>query len=226
MKFHKFVEKNTKGRDFIVGDVHGHLQLLQDELNKVDFDEKADRLFSVGDLVDRGPQSLETLQLVYEPWFHMVCGNHEEMMLLVVLARQTPMHWYSNGGGWADSVEPKVLNPICEYLDANITLAITIGDNEIGICHAEPPYDWKEVQIDAKYDVKLNRLACDLELADRMLWNRSVLYNKNVVPPIKNIGKTYHGHTPIPEAKTIANMRFIDTGAFYTKKLTVEQIDG
>lgn len=71
---------NTQGTDYILGDLHGCFQLLQDLLHKVNFDPTQDRLFSVGDLVDRGPDSLACLQLLKEPWFYAVLGNHELML--------------------------------------------------------------------------------------------------------------------------------------------------
>lgn len=68
---------NTSGRDFVVGDLHGQRRELERQLEAVRFDTARDRLLSVGDLVDRGPDSLATLALVTEPWFHAVLGNHE-----------------------------------------------------------------------------------------------------------------------------------------------------
>lgn len=48
---------NILGRDFVVGDIHGEFSKLSKLLSLVGFDEHSDRLFSVGDLVDRGPES-------------------------------------------------------------------------------------------------------------------------------------------------------------------------
>lgn len=72
---------NDAGRDFVVGDLHGHRSLLERQLERLDFDPVCDRLFSVGDLIDRGPDSLATLALIEQPWFHAVLGNHELMLL-------------------------------------------------------------------------------------------------------------------------------------------------
>lgn len=72
---------NTAGRDFVVGDLHGHRGLLEAMLSRAGFDTGRDRLFAVGDLVDRGPASLETLALIEQPWFHAVLGNHELLLL-------------------------------------------------------------------------------------------------------------------------------------------------
>lgn len=71
---------NTSGTDFVVGDLHGCFQLLDALLIQVRFDPARDRLFSVGDLIDRGPDSLACLQLLQEPWFFAVAGNHEAML--------------------------------------------------------------------------------------------------------------------------------------------------
>ena len=72
---------NDQGRDYVVGDLHGCRQLLDQLLEFVDFSPENDRLFSVGDLIDRGSDSLGCLALLEKPWFYAVRGNHEEMLL-------------------------------------------------------------------------------------------------------------------------------------------------
>ena len=47
---------NPAGRDLAAGDVHGHFDTLEQALEQIAFDPVSDRLFSVGDLVDRGPR--------------------------------------------------------------------------------------------------------------------------------------------------------------------------
>ena len=49
------------GRDWVVGDVHGCFRTLRDALLAIDFDDGRDRLFSVGDLIDRGPNSIKAV---------------------------------------------------------------------------------------------------------------------------------------------------------------------
>jgi serine/threonine protein phosphatase 1 len=73
--------RNANGRDLVVGDLHGHRSLLEEELARLGFDPARDRVLSVGDLINRGPESLATLALIEEPWFHAVLGNHELMLL-------------------------------------------------------------------------------------------------------------------------------------------------
>ncbi len=72
---------NVNGRNLVVGSLPGHRDRLEQRLDAIGFDPARDRVLSVGDLVDRGPDSLATLQLIEQPWFHAVLGNHELMRL-------------------------------------------------------------------------------------------------------------------------------------------------
>ena len=84
--------ENRSGRDFILGDLHGTTILLRALMEHVVFDPGKDRLFSVGDLIDKGKDSPGGLALLRQPWFHAVKGNHEEMMLDYLL-----MHKFGHG---------------------------------------------------------------------------------------------------------------------------------
>ena len=70
---------NTRGRDFCIGDLHGCRAMLARLMDAVGFDVARDRLFSVGDLVHRGPESVACLKLAEKPWFLAIMGNHEAM---------------------------------------------------------------------------------------------------------------------------------------------------
>ncbi|MBU2766125.1 hypothetical protein HAP94_07940 [Acidithiobacillus ferrivorans] len=74
-------EFNPIGRDFVIGDLHGCRAMLDTLLDHACFDPAMDRLFSVGDLVDRGPDSVGYLELLLESWFFSVLGNHDAMLL-------------------------------------------------------------------------------------------------------------------------------------------------
>lgn len=96
----KTFEPNTQGHDFVVGDLHGSLDRLEAIMKHVNFDKTKDRMFSVGDLVDRGPRSIECLRLLREDWFHAVLSNHEQMMLEAFQGGYMGQFWLQNGGGW------------------------------------------------------------------------------------------------------------------------------
>ena len=64
---------------YVVGDIQGCLSSLKCVLKKVSFNTDKDVLWSVGDIVNRGPKSLKTLKYLYERRDNvvMVLGNHE-----------------------------------------------------------------------------------------------------------------------------------------------------
>ena len=68
-------------RTLFVGDVHGCLTELEGLLNLAGFLPKQDRLFFVGDLINRGPDSLGVLKLVHHLGASSVLGNHEQSFL-------------------------------------------------------------------------------------------------------------------------------------------------
>lgn len=211
---HKKYAKNEDGRDFIIGDLHGCLVELQAAMRRNDFDTTVDRLFSVGDLIDRGEDSMDCLRLINSPWFHPVIGNHEDMMIHGLHNRDMYMNWMLNGGDWFNQVDKAEVELLVAQIKLDVPYAITVNtaQGHIGICHAQPPTnDWNDTH--APTDKQLQT----------MIWGRS--WVKDFNPGfVDNIGRTYHGHTPVNAPILRGNVAFIDTGAFYTGKLTMMEL--
>lgn len=90
----KQFSSNKSGRNFVIGDLHGQTKALASLMEEVIFDRGKDRLFCVGDLVDRGPKSLRALDLLKEPWFYSVVGNHDDVMIKLYRATQARRAFY------------------------------------------------------------------------------------------------------------------------------------
>lgn len=200
--------ENKGGTDYVVGDIHGcHDQLVQ-AMRGVGFDRVSDRLFSVGDLIDRGPRSLDCLRLVYEPWFHAVRGNHEELARKALSdpsVRDMDL-WLMNGGTWFFDEDAREVRMVVTDALKRMPYAmeVKVAGSQVGIVHAQPPADWCEVYT-----------ANDAVLHD-MLWSRNRIANADETP-VSGIAAVVVGHTILAARKVLGNVVFIDTGAFASR---------
>jgi serine/threonine protein phosphatase 1 len=206
---------NAAGRDFIVGDLHGCVDALRYLLREIVFDPACDRLFSVGDLIDRGSQSEEALALLDKPWFFPVLGNHEEALCLVAEGVMRRSVWENLGGDWAQAVPDRVLRAYARRL-RTLPLVRVVGHapKRFNVLHAEFFGD----------DAALDAGVFTERVRQQLLWGRELALGSGIAERQAGLSPTYCGHTPMREMGRIGAQVFIDTGAFaLTGKLTVTE---
>ncbi len=124
---------------YAVGDLQGCFAPLRKLLDRVHFDPTCDQLWAVGDLVNRGPQSLECLQFFVElgDSARAVLGNHD-LHLLAVANGIRPLKR-------GDTLRPILDAPNCsELLDWLVTLPLLYSDqsNDYTMVHAGLAPQW------------------------------------------------------------------------------------
>lgn len=190
----KRFQANTEGRDFVIGDLHGSYSLFVQLLKHLNFDATVDRMFSVGDLVDRGPENLKCLQLLREPWFHAVLANHEQMMLEAFYDGYMGQFWIQNGGAWglealntwrtrgarAPSDDEHQLFELLEEVK-RLPYCITVerqDGTKVHIIHAELPPNQRITDDDLASPERVMELATvQSRDGDFMVWGRYLFYN-------------------------------------------------
>lgn len=235
---------NHRGRDFVVGDVHGHAALLDRLIDAVKFDPERDRLIALGDLIDRGPDSLELLRRVEcEPWFYSLRGNHEAMLRDSLKSVMSALLWYRNGGQWGQEIPDETLHALIKLVDG-LPLAMTLplaDGRRIGLIHAEVPVGMRWSDVEAiQFEARRAHHDADPDddsLAATALWGRSritacegvskLLHPERLsmsrlaslrcaLQPVAGIDQIICGHSYSLDRKPIAsaNVLFIDTGVF------------
>ena len=128
-----------------VGDVHGCFRTLKALVDRIDLDQRRDRLWMVGDLVNRGPSSLQVLRWARAlddemgDRFQVVLGNHD-------------LHLIARGLGIAaarprDTLDQVLMAPdrseLIEWLRRRpFVYSGQIGSSQFALVHAGLPPGW------------------------------------------------------------------------------------
>ena len=230
-----YLPANAKGDDYIVGDLHGQYDALQTLLAEVRFSKKKDRLFSVGDMINRGPQSAECLDLLKEPWFHAVTGNHDACLRLALQAAfpeelgavtQNEAEdgreiLYFFGGRWAleridcpAQWKPWVLEMgrLLTALPSVIVVEGGQGTQRFNVVHSFL-HDLisKSYLTDETLDSFHGVIPAGRERI--LIWSKEHDCEYHLSAEYQGLSLTYCGHCVVPEPQRILGHLMIDTGA-------------
>ena len=213
---HHYYAQNRNGRDFFVGDIHGKYALLTLALTKIDFDFNADRLFSVGDLIDRGEASFNCLLLAQKEWFIPVLGNHEQFLRETEenASIENKFVWYQNGGGWWEGLTARGRQLAKNIVEQSFALTSSVDTlaGKVGVVHAQYPLNqWP-----------LNEGDINKDTLYELLWSRDIVSNGNQ-HPIAGIDFIVSGHTPLSKPLFKNKQLFIDTGCGHLPNVIISQ---
>lgn len=203
---------NLVGRDYAVGDIHGHFSRLEATLDRARFDASRDRLFSVGDLVDRGPESPRALEWLAQPWFHAVQGNHE------VLTRQfvdgdpqlNPRDYLNSGGAWFMQSPIETQRRFADrFAQLPVALEVETAQGLVGLVHAHCPFSsWTTLR-----EYLSGALPYAIELEEAFQWSRARLKQRDE-SEVRDVRAVVVGHTPLRRPRRLGNVWHIDTAGW------------
>ena len=220
---HKYIDCQNFRKVLICGDVHGYYQVLLEKLAEVGFCPESDLLICLGDIIDRGPDSIALLSF-FRDNIGSLClmGNHElEMRDTMFKGRFGPnneplcesgLTWDYNGGDWQKKWSRALLTEFAEWID-ELPTAMTLKTKHqtVGLSHTfSDCLDWDDV-VGLNEFSEEDRIKRKVSTRD-LLWSRTRQEAWNA-KPIKGIDVTIHGHTNVKQPIWSSNSLFIDTEA-------------
>jgi serine/threonine protein phosphatase 1 len=224
------LNKNT--RLYVIGDIHGRLDLLDQLIEAIcrDVDEYGGDSLTVtlGDYIDRGPNSRGVIErLLDNPFpgrFIALKGNHEALLESFLDEPGIGRQWRHLGGletlhsfgvPVASLMVGRNYDQAAERLRAALSqehtkflasLKTSLFVDQYFLCHAG-----------VRPGVPFER-----QVEKDLLWIRDEFLNSRI-----DFGKIIvHGHTPVEEPEVLPNRINIDTGAFATGRLTCVVLEG
>lgn len=237
---HQIIEQNRRGRDFFIGDIHGHKAKFARALASVEFNpEQGDRLFYVGDLIDRGNDNLQILgKQLHWDYFYSTIGNHE-LMLMDAFEKSpisTPYTFdgfthsnlhIKNNGRWFARLRQSTRDHVYQQVSGlPVTMEVKTAWGDIGLVHAEVPLGF------TSWPSFVEAVQTSPRVFEQALWGRDIMriaheydaraldYPDTINLPINGVDVVVHGHTLVKKPKLIGNRLYIDTG-LETGELTI-----
>lgn len=206
---------NLNGRDFVVGDIHGSYNTVLAAMKAANFDGSRDRLFSVGDLIDRGRDSWRCAAFLAQPYVYAILGNHEDMLLDLYKDGEFDeavlrfMASRSGFGWWLDTPREKRAEIIDALRKLPNVIELETARGTVGLVHADIPAGMNWQTFVAKLE------AGDPDVRKTSLWGRERIQGNNM-DGVEGIGRVFVGHTiEWNGLKRRGNVYCIDTGSIH-----------
>lgn len=203
----------------VIGDVHGRVDLLEKAVNAVpDFS----TFICVGDLIDRGDHSAETLRFVMQhDHVTSLMGNHEQMMLKFLKSPEKHgRRWLRNGG--LQTLASFGIDGVTETSTGD---ALIQARSRLYEAMGEDMLSWL-AQLDCiawSGNVAVVHAGADPTLAlekhdpDTFIWG----HPEFLTHPRQDGMWIVHGHTIVDQPKMVNGRISLDTGAYATGQLTL-----
>ena len=164
---------------YVIGDLQGCFNEFKAILTNIQFNSNKDKLYLVGDIVARGPDSLACLRYIknHQDCMHTVLGNHDLHLIATYLLNKTPnpkdhLEELFSAPDLAELINFLRSQPLAIYLEQFNTL----------ICHAGISPEWSLQQaLDASMDAQTKYQSNDAEFyLGRMYDNQSINWQKDL----------------------------------------------
>ncbi|WP_281708907.1 hypothetical protein [Phaeobacter italicus] len=128
---HIILDGNPAGSDYVISDVNGCLSVLTSLLNSVNFSSN-DRLFLVGNIIDKGAHSKELIDFTSADNIFPILGSSELIMCMALhpqASRSTSElfmeQWDLHGGQWRHSLAKSELSRLYSIV-SNSSIALIV----------------------------------------------------------------------------------------------------
>ena len=220
-------------RVYAVGDVHGRLDLFAPLIAAIEADDARrgpaqTTIVLLGDLIDRGPDSAAVVaaarDLAARRTVRLIGGNHEEMLLRALAEAEVLRPFLRHGGRetlLSYPLDPLLLATAEDYEEIRLAMVEAIPAEDIAFLAAAeamvPIGDYLFVHAGIQPGVALaDQSGRDLR------WIREPFLTHG-----GDLGcVVVHGHTISSEPEFRRNRIGIDTGAFYSGRLTALALEG
>ena len=215
----KVWDKQITGKLYAVGDIHGCYNLLMTRLKEIGFDFENDLLVAVGDLVDRGTQNIQCVELLSKPWFTSVRGNHEDLCIGGLHNESYKRCHVANGGEWFYMLDGQAMYNIAKtFAELPVVLEISHNGKKFGFVHGHiEQNNWDEFKETFTQEPTAFRDPSELAM-----WGRERLNDENQqYTHVSGVDAVIMGHTVTQKPCKRDNCYWIDTGAVHWGTMTI-----